>query len=180
LNIQVGGVGLALNILAAVVVHDHGDHGHPHGNGHLHKAHDDHPVRAGEEQQVSASIALQSVPDAHADHVHTTRVLSNKAGYDLGLLGAMIHLVGDALNSVAVMISAVIIWQAHWQRADGVASVVVSLMIIATAIPLLKRSGRLLLEIAPQGLDLEGVEKDIKSLKGVDDVHELHAYSLSK
>lgn len=53
------------------------------------------------------------------------------------------------------------------------------MMIIGTAVPLVQRSGRLLLEIAPRDIDLKGVERDVASLDGVQGVHEIHVFSLS-
>ena len=116
----------------------------------------------------------------HALHVHTLRPLRARSTYDLGLLGVMIHLLGDATNNLLVMISAVVVWQTSFERADAIASLLVGMMIIGTAVPLMRSAGRLLLEIAPSEIDLSDVAKDIKSLKGVEDIHELHAFSLSK
>lgn len=116
----------------------------------------------------------------HDTHAHTLRNQGRKRSYDLGLLGVMLHIAGDAFNTITVMIAAAVIWKTGFQRADALASFVVGVMTISTAWPLIKRSGRLLLEAAPRELDLEDVAKDIKSLKGILDLHEMHIFSLSE
>lgn len=92
----------------------------------------------------------------------------------------MIHLLGDAINNIFVIVSAAIIWKTGFLRADGIASLLVGLMIIATAIPLMKNSGRLLLEAAPEEMDLSGMERDVMRVKGIEGVHEMHVFSLSE
>jgi zinc transporter 1 len=92
----------------------------------------------------------------------------------------MIHLLGDAINNIVVMVSATIIWQTGFLRADGIASLFVGIMIISTAIPLMKNSGRLLLEAAPEEMDLSGIERDIMRVNGIEGVHEMHVFSLSE
>ena len=116
----------------------------------------------------------------HAQHEHATRALPKGSGYDLGLLGVMIHLLGDAINNIFVIASAAIIWKTGFLRADGIASLLVGLMIIGTALPLMKNSGRLLFEAAPQEMDLPGMERDIMRVEGIEGVHEMHVFSLSK
>lgn len=78
------------------------------------------------------------------------------------------------------MIAAVIVWKTGFNRADSIASLFVGFSIIATAIPLMKSSGRLLLEAAPREIDLRDVKDDLTSLEGVVDIHEMHVFSLSR
>jgi zinc transporter 1 len=92
----------------------------------------------------------------------------------------MIHLLGDAINNIFVIASAAIIWKTGFLRADGIASLLVGMMIIGTALPLMKNSGRLLFEAAPQEMDLPGMERDIMRVEGIEGVHEMHVFSLSK
>ncbi len=120
------------------------------------------------------------MPDKHADHQHTKlQEVLEKKSYDLGLLGAMVHLFGDALNNLFVIIAAAVIWKTGFSRVDGIASFLVGISILATSIPLMWRSARLLLEAAPEEMSLAGIEEDIAALPGVKAVHEIHIFSLS-
>ena len=88
-----------------------------------------------------------------------------KPGRDLGLFGVFIHVVGDAINNVGVIISAIIIWKSDSPArfyADPAIGIFIAIMIFLTAIPLTKNSGSILLQIAPGGIDLEDVKHDIE------------------
>ena len=99
---------------------------------------------------------------------------------DYNLLGVLLHLLGDAINNVAVIVASVVLWQTDFTRADAIAALFVGISIMVTAWPLIKNAGRLLLEAAPRELDLKDLSDDIRSLPGVLDIHEMHVFSLSK
>ena len=81
------------------------------------------------------------------------------------MLGVLIHVIGDAINNIGVIVSAVIIWKCEGEArhyADPAVSVFIAVMILATALPLVKNSGAILLQIAPAGIDLDHVKHDIE------------------
>lgn len=108
---------------------------------------------------------------------------NKKAARDIGLLGVLIHIAGDALNNVGVIVSGLIIWFARTGGrfyADPAISMGISFMILGTSVPLIVNSGRILLESAPVGLDVEEVKRDIALLPGIASVHELHIWRLDQ
>jgi zinc transporter 1 len=76
-----------------------------------------------------------------------------------------------------LVISAGIYKATGFVYADPIASVFVGGMIIGTAWPLLVRSGKNLLNAAPDGIDIRGVREDIERISGSDTVHDLHVWS---
>lgn len=102
----------------------------------------------------------------HFSHKHTlSRKL--KAGRDLGMMGVIIHVIGDAINNVGVIVSALVIWKAEGDARfymDPAIGVFISIMIFCTAIPLTKRSGDILLQIAPEGIDVADVRDDLEKV----------------
>lgn len=81
------------------------------------------------------------------------------------MLGVLIHVVGDAINNIGVIASALVIWKAHGEAryyADPAIGVFISVMIFLTAWPLTKSSGRILLQIAPNEIDPQDVKHDIE------------------
>ncbi|KAL1625078.1 hypothetical protein SLS56_007505 [Neofusicoccum ribis] len=183
----VGSVGLTLNIITAAFLHEH-DHDHGHG-GHSH-GHDG----AGEHtdgmelpvgQQSPGDFACSPGPQegqTHAEHIHRTAQLK-PPGYDLGMVGVIVHVLGDAFNNIAVIIAALVIWLVKSDArfyADPALSTVIALMILASAIPLTKRSGTILLQSAPPGVRLDDVKHDIEMIPGVRSVHELHVWRLDQ
>lgn len=119
----------------------------------------------------------------HANHRHTTNAALGGSGRDLGMLAILLHVVGDAINNIAVIASAAAIWWGTTERrfyADPAVSLGISLMIFATSIPIAKNSGRILLQSSPIGVDLAEVKEDLENLPGVSSVHELHIWRLNQ
>lgn len=74
----------------------------------------------------------------HDNHRHNDLQPSRK-GYDLGMLGVMIHIVGDAANNIGVIISALVIWLTTSPAryyADPAVSMLIAIVIITTSLPL--------------------------------------------
>ncbi|OOO11948.1 cation efflux protein [Aspergillus oryzae] len=118
----------------------------------------------------------------HTGHRHNN-LQAQKKGYDLGLLGVFIHVLGDAFNNVGVIISALIIWLTHSASryyADPAISMAIALMIMGTSIPLVRNSGLILLNSVPKGIDLSDVKHDLELLPEVSSIHELHAWRLNQ
>jgi cobalt-zinc-cadmium efflux system protein len=97
----------------------------------------------------------------------------------LNVRGAFLEVVADALGSVAVIISAVVIMTTGWQAADPVASIIISIMIVPRTWKLLHETLDVLLEAAPKNVDMAEVRTHILALPGVEDVHDLHAWTIT-
>ncbi|MBO1329687.1 cation diffusion facilitator family transporter [Streptomyces sp. VRA16 Mangrove soil] len=97
----------------------------------------------------------------------------------LNVRGAFLEVAADALGSVAVLISATIILTTGWQAADPIASIVIGLMIVPRTVKLLSETLNVLLESAPKGVDMAQVRAHILALPGVEDVHDLHAWTIT-
>jgi cobalt-zinc-cadmium efflux system protein len=98
---------------------------------------------------------------------------------NLNIRGAMLHVMGDLLGSVAALTAGVVIFLTGWVQIDAWLSLVVAALLIRSAIALVRDSGRILLQAVPQGLDVETILADLKSLPDVEDVHHLHAWCLT-
>ncbi|MGW7466563.1 cation diffusion facilitator family transporter [Streptomyces xantholiticus] len=97
----------------------------------------------------------------------------------LNVRGAYLEVLADALGSVTVLISAGIILATGWQYADPIASLAIGLMIVPRTWRLLRETLDVLLEAAPQGVDMGDVRAHILALPGVEDVHDLHAWTIT-
>ncbi|MFI2374690.1 cation diffusion facilitator family transporter [Streptomyces sp. NPDC018964] len=97
----------------------------------------------------------------------------------LNVRGAFLEVAADALGSVAVMLSALVILATGWTAADPVASLLIALMIVPRAVKLLRETLDVLLEAAPKGVDMAQVRKHILATDGVEDVHDLHAWTIT-
>ncbi|MEU9332666.1 cation diffusion facilitator family transporter [Streptomyces sp. NPDC048290] len=97
----------------------------------------------------------------------------------LNVRGAFLEVAADALGSVAVIVSAALILLTGWQAADPIASLVIGLMIVPRTLKLLRETLDVLLESAPKGVDMTEVRAHILALEGVEDVHDLHAWTIT-
>ncbi|GGZ33984.1 cation transporter [Streptomyces inusitatus] len=97
----------------------------------------------------------------------------------LNVRGAYLEVLNDALGSVAVLVSATVILTTGWQAADPIASLLIALMIVPRTVKLLRETLRVLLEIAPKDVDMDEVRAHIVALPGVEDVHDLHAWTIT-
>ena len=100
----------------------------------------------------------------------------------MNLTGVFLHVLADALGSVAVMISATVIWLTDWEHRnylDPVLSLLIVCIICVTTWPLLRDSTLILLNSLPSNIDLVDLEKRlVSSVDGVTSVHELHIWRL--
>ncbi|KAF3768040.1 hypothetical protein M406DRAFT_350878 [Cryphonectria parasitica EP155] len=130
------------------------------------------------------SAAFVHVDSASNDSLHRHNVAQLKRpGRDLGMLGVLVHVVGDAINNIGVIVAAVIIWQTSDPRrfyADPAASTFIAFMIFFGAIPLTRNSGNILLQSAPRGVEIDDVKHDLEQIPGIESVHELHIWRLDQ
>ncbi|MFH7322353.1 cation diffusion facilitator family transporter [Aeromicrobium sp. JJY06] len=106
-------------------------------------------------------------------------VLRGGAEESLNVRGAYLEVLGDALGSVAVIASAVVILTTGWAQADPVASLVIAALVVPRAISLLRDVGEVLLENSPRDVDLDQVRDHILGVRGVVDVHDLHVWTIT-
>ncbi|KAF1813720.1 cation efflux protein [Eremomyces bilateralis CBS 781.70] len=171
----VGSIGLGLNIISVLFLHGHGhDHGHGHGHPHGDTPNEDQP-------DIHLSINVSGV-GIHADHAHQN-VSTSHHHRDLGMMGVLIHVIGDAINNIGVIISALIIWFVKSEAryyADPAVSMAIAFMIFASCVPLLNASSKILLQGSPPTIDLPALSADLSSLPGILSVHELHVWRLNE
>jgi cobalt-zinc-cadmium efflux system protein len=115
-------------------------------------------------------------------------VLANLAGLlvlrpaqakSLNIRGAYLEVLGDLIGSLAVVVAAVLILITGWTPFDAIASLLIVVVIIPRAWSLLREVVDVLLEATPHGVDLAEVREHIKGVRGVVDVHDLHAWTIT-
>ncbi|CAM5593228.1 MULTISPECIES: cation diffusion facilitator family transporter [Streptomyces] len=97
----------------------------------------------------------------------------------LNVRGAFLEVAADTLGSLTVIVSAAVILGTGWQAADPIASLVIGVMIVPRTLKLLRETLDVLLESAPKGVDMDEVRAHILAVDGVEDVHDLHAWTIT-
>jgi cobalt-zinc-cadmium efflux system protein len=124
---------------------------------------------------VVLAVALLGV----AVNLAATLVLHGADRRSLNVEGAFQHVLTDLVAFIATAIAGLVILLTGFDRADGIASLVIAASMIWASYGLLRESGRIFLEAAPRGLDPEEIGRALASHDGVYEVHDLHVWEVS-
>jgi cobalt-zinc-cadmium efflux system protein len=98
---------------------------------------------------------------------------------NLNMHGAYLEVLSDLIGSVGVILAAILLQVTGWDWVDPVVGVVIGLFILPRAYRLGAKAVRILIQAAPEGLDLAALEGELAALPGVVDVHDLHVWTLT-
>ncbi|KAL3613758.1 Metal tolerance protein 1 [Castilleja foliolosa] len=190
----VSSFGLLVNIIMAVLLgHDHGHghgHGHDHGHGH-HHGHDDHDH--------SHNHGSEDHDHMHTQGVTVTRYHSSHGGesiepllekpnnndkkkkpQNINVQGAYLHVLGDSIQSVGVMIGGAVIWyKPEWKIIDLICTLFFSLIVLGTTIRMLRNILEVLMESTPREIDATMLERGLCEMEEVVAIHELHIWAIT-
>lgn len=102
-----------------------------------------------------------------------------RRAHTLNVRGAFLHVLGDTLSSVGVLVGTGLMWLTGWYVVDAVVSMAIALVIVVSAIRLLRDAVDILLEAVPAHVDLERVRSIMTGVNGVTEVHDLHVWTIS-
>lgn len=149
--------------------------GHGTMGGQKHGAHSHGPARRGRRDS-----------SVHHGHHHTQpQKPGKKSGHnhdDMGMNAMVLHVIGDMLGNIGVMITALIIWLTDWPGklyADPAVSLFITAIILKTSIPLTRATARVLLQATPEHISVQEIRQDIEKLPGVITCHHIHVWQLS-
>ena len=106
-------------------------------------------------------------------------ILNAGKSHSLNVHGAWLHLLTDAMGSVAAIVAGALVWAYGWNWADPVASVLIGILVIYSSWSLLKQAIAILMESTPGHLDVDAVRGAIQSTPGVREVHDLHIWTIT-
>ena len=106
-------------------------------------------------------------------------VLRRSQRESLNVRAAFVHVLGDALGSVGVIVAGILIWAAHWQVADPLAGVGIGLLILYSSWEIIRDAVDILMQSTPRGMRLEDVEQCLLCIDGVQQIHDLHIWTLT-
>ncbi|ACC98464.1 Cation diffusion facilitator family transporter [Elusimicrobium minutum Pei191] len=98
---------------------------------------------------------------------------------NINVKGALLHVLGDILGSVGVIIAAALIYFFGWYIADPIISVIVAFLILYSAWKIFAETVNILLEGAPGHINIEALKSSVCVIKGVVDAHDMHVWSIS-
>ncbi|KAE9547528.1 hypothetical protein FO519_009261 [Halicephalobus sp. NKZ332] len=161
------GVGVIFNIIIGAILYfgkaEHSHFGMPHNHSH------DHEINHG------ADIESQTGDShsGHSDHGH-----GHGHGTNINIRAAFVHVIGDLVQSIGVLLAAVIIKFTGWEIADPICTFLFSILVLITTGTVIRDTIRVLMECAPSHINIEKVRSDLMAVSGVVGVHSLRCWSL--
>ena len=110
--------------------------------------------------------------DGHGknEHIHEQEDLNVKSAY--------LHVIGDALASVGVVVAGAIIWFTGWSWVDPLVSILIGILILFSSWRLLKGSLHILIEGVPEGMSITEISEALEKASAVNEIHDLHVWSI--
>ncbi|KAL3529597.1 hypothetical protein ACH5RR_008919 [Cinchona calisaya] len=161
---------------------DHGqvdDHVHTHGvsitgHHHHHEGHGEHP---------HAHVSGHTDPlleKGCSESEHNSNGGGKKKQRNINIQGAYLHVLGDSIQSVGVMIGGAIIWyKPEWKIVDLICTLVFSVIVLGTTIKMLRNILEVLMESTPREIDATRLEKGLCEMDEVVAIHELHIWAIT-
>eukprot|EP01095_Lingulamoeba_sp_RSL-Kostka_P017785 TRINITY_DN9471_c0_g1_i1.p1 TRINITY_DN9471_c0_g1~~TRINITY_DN9471_c0_g1_i1.p1 ORF type:complete len:695 (-),score=181.32 TRINITY_DN9471_c0_g1_i1:17-2101(-) len=165
-------IGLLVNLIGLFVFHEahHAAHG-PAGGGHSHSHSHSHSHNHSHNHDHDHEQLEEGHHEHHGhDHGH---------GHDETMWGVWLHILGDTLGSVGVIVSSSLIYLFGWQKADPICSLCIALIIFMSCFPLLKSSANILLHKTPDKLSgkLQFVLDKVCQIDGVEGYNNVHFWN---
>ncbi|KAK4762811.1 hypothetical protein SAY86_008579 [Trapa natans] len=169
--------GFLINLVMFMWVgHDH--HHHPHSS----CKHGDHHHHHHEHNNKVCNLANET---QESEEEEETDLLSSsnektKRILNINLQGAYLHIMADLIQSMGVMIAGAVIWGApRLLVVDLISTLIFSVLVVSTTVPLLRNIIGVLMERVPSEIDLSSLKDGLKSIKGVHHIHDLHVWSIT-
>lgn len=106
-------------------------------------------------------------------------LLRQGEGENLNIRSAFLHVAGDTLSSIAVILGAGVMYFTGWYVVDPLLSVAIAFVIVGSGWGIIRDTLHILMEGTPTGLNVEQMIQDLRRVRGVQDVHDVHVWSLA-
>jgi len=106
-------------------------------------------------------------------------LLHAHAEENLNVRGAYLHVLGDLLGSVGAISAGLVVLFTGWVVADPIVSILIAGLIVVNAWRLVREAAEVLLEAAPAHVDVASLVEELRSVEGLDDVHDVHVWTLT-
>lgn len=98
---------------------------------------------------------------------------------NLNIKGAFLHVIGDLLGSIGAIIAGILVYGWNLYIADPIVSILIAVLVLYSSINITNSAVHILMESAPKHIDIQGVKNSISEIDGVENVHDLHIWSIN-
>ncbi len=106
-------------------------------------------------------------------------VLKGASRENLNIRGAFLHILGDTLSSIGVIVGGIIIYFTNFYLVDPIIAVLIGLVISKGALGLVLQSTDILLEAVPKHLNLELIKSELEKVEGIKGAHDIHIWTIT-
>lgn len=106
-------------------------------------------------------------------------MLKPRKDENINIAAAYLHVLGDLLASIGVIISGLLLWITKWNIIDPLITIFFVIIILFQSTKIIRQSVSILMEAAPRGTDPTKIKEDLMKIPGVEDVHDLHIWSVT-
>ncbi len=107
------------------------------------------------------------------------KILHPSQNHSLNVKAAYLHILGDLLGGIGVIVSGIILWTTHWNLIDPIITIIFTLTILRSSGKVIRQTIDILMESTPEEVDHIEVQEALRQLPGVEEVHDLHIWSAS-
>ncbi|CAI9772606.1 unnamed protein product [Fraxinus pennsylvanica] len=203
----VSAFGLLVNVIMALMLgHDHGHgHAHEHGHDHGHREHEHQDHGHEDDHLHTHGVSIISHYNHHEGetkhdehhHIHdehleapliksSSEAESKPKGshkqkrWNINVQGAYLHVLGDSIQSIGVMIGGAVIWyKPDWKIIDLICTLIFSVIVLGTTIKMLRNILEVLMESTPREIDATQLERGLCEMEEVVAIHELHIWAIT-
>jgi cobalt-zinc-cadmium efflux system protein len=112
-------------------------------------------------------------------NVLSVAILRKDAKKNINVRAAYVHLIGDSLSSVVVILAAVAIQLFEWLWIDPVVTFLIGVYLIREGFKILKEAVNILMQSTPENIDLEKIKSKVEAMEEVNNIHHMHAWNLT-
>jgi zinc transporter 2 len=177
--------GLVVNIIMALLLgHDHGHGEHDHSQGMTVSAHHHH------HDEKHSKDEHHHAQEGHTHHHDSEELVeplldklkgkNEKKQRNINVQGAYLHVLGDSIQSIGVMIGGAVIWyKPEWKIVDLICTLIFSVVVLGTTIRMLRSIVEVLMESTPREIDATKLETGLLEMDEVVAIHELHIWAIT-
>lgn len=129
--------------------------------------------------EVNGGIILFVATIGLLANIWMVRILHPIHHDDLNAKAAYLHVVGDLLASIGVVLGGLLIWLTAWNIIDPIITIMISLAISYSSINIIRKTIKILMQAAPEGINPVEVEQTLLTIPGVKEIHDLHIWAVS-
>ncbi len=167
--------------------HSHGEHNHDHNHDHDHDHEDHEELEELEDHDEENRILNYEKNEDEEEHEllplkknGKKNLSSIKSGENQNIRAALVHIIGDMVQSLGVILaSSIIFFNPTWIIVDPFISIMFTTIAISFSIPVIREIITLLMDSTPGNLDIFSFKDDLKKIKFVEEIHDIHVWNLS-